>query len=286
MIAASSAYDGVVAESEEIGDDAESEVDPDEIEDESGEMTLGAIGFDGLEPTDFEEFCFDLLSEAGFVNVDWRKGTPRASSPADRGRDIVAQLERVEPDGHKYLETWFVDCKHYNRGVPPEALQGAITWAQAERPDTVLFMASGYLSNAAKDWLSNFEQTRPPFRTRAWEMPQIRRLLVQHMDIAFNHDVQTSSLRRVSEILKAEAKLGDALWYGRKPPKDVDPPADWDPEMVAGMRAAQEQMEQEYGIEWLYSHMDSDDNYSWGVLSGKISALRWVLGMEWDMLDS
>ena len=96
-------------------------------------MTLGAIRFDGLSPTDFEEFCFDLLVENGFVNVDWRKGTPKAASPADRGRDIVAHLERQDVDGHKYRETWFVDCKHYKRGVPPEALQGTIAWAQAER---------------------------------------------------------------------------------------------------------------------------------------------------------
>lgn len=80
-------------------------------------MLLGAVSFDALSPTDFEEFCLDLMSEAGFVNVDWRKGTPKESSPADRGRDIVAQLERRDVDGHQFLETWFVDCKHYTRGV-------------------------------------------------------------------------------------------------------------------------------------------------------------------------
>jgi hypothetical protein len=93
-----------VAEEEIEGD---VEVASDEIgDDDFGDVTLGATEFDGFTPTDFEDFCFDLLSEAGFVNVDWRKGTPRASSPADRGRDIVAQLERDEPDGHRYHETW------------------------------------------------------------------------------------------------------------------------------------------------------------------------------------
>jgi hypothetical protein len=66
---------------------------------------LGAARFDGLSSTEFEEFCFDLMSETGFVNVDWRKGTARDASPADRGRDIVAQLPRVDVDGHQYLET-------------------------------------------------------------------------------------------------------------------------------------------------------------------------------------
>jgi hypothetical protein len=26
--------------------------------------------------------------------------------------------------------------------------------------------------------------------------------------------------------------------------------------------------------------------FNWGMLSGKVSAIRWVLGDEWDNLDS
>jgi hypothetical protein len=36
---------------------------------------MSDISFDRLSSTKFEEFCFDLLSASGFVNVDWRKGT-------------------------------------------------------------------------------------------------------------------------------------------------------------------------------------------------------------------
>lgn len=42
---------------------------------EDSDTTLGAVRFDGLSPTDFEEFCYDLMPAAGFTNVDWRKGT-------------------------------------------------------------------------------------------------------------------------------------------------------------------------------------------------------------------
>jgi hypothetical protein len=172
-----------------IESDPESD-DPADADDDSQEDwedgMLGAVRFDGLSPTEFEDFCFDLMSETGFVNVDWRKGTPRDASPADRGRDIVAQLQHVDVDGHQYLDTWFVDCKHYERGVPPDAFQNTIAWAQAERPTTVLFIASGYFTNGAKDWIAQYEaNTHPPFRIRTWEMPQIRRLLTDHLDVAF-----------------------------------------------------------------------------------------------------
>lgn len=76
----------------------------------------GSISFANLDDTDFEEFCHDLLVELGFVNVDWRKGTPKKASPSDRGRDLVAQREQVDVDGHRRFETWFVD---YGRNRRP-----------------------------------------------------------------------------------------------------------------------------------------------------------------------
>lgn len=27
-------------------------------------------------------------------------------------------------------------------------------------------------------------------------------------------------------------------------------------------------------------------NFEWGMINGKLSAIRWVLGDEWDMLDT
>jgi len=38
------------------------------------DFALGSLDFEGLSPTDFEEFCFDFMAESGFSNVDWRKG--------------------------------------------------------------------------------------------------------------------------------------------------------------------------------------------------------------------
>ena len=41
-------------------------------------------------------------------------------------------------------------------------------------------------------------------------------------------------------------------------------------------------VERDYGKKNLGPWSD----FEWGMISGKLSALRWVLGDEWDMLDT
>lgn len=263
--------------------------DPDDFgshdEDEEALPLLSSVSFEGLDWTEFEDFCHDLLIELGFVNVDWRKGTPKQASPSDRGRDLVAQLERRDVDGHVYYETWFVDCKHYKAGVPPEALAGLTTWAQTERPAVALVIASGFLSNAAKDWLSQYEtNNHPPFRLRYWERPQLSDMISDNMDLAWKHGVSLSTLRPVADIIAAENEMYEKVWYGRKPQAGSDRARSLDPEIENRMRAIMTGVEAKYGEEELMRHVESD--FDWGMLSGKLSALRWVLGEDWDFLDT
>lgn len=135
------------------------------------------FSLDHLTSTEFENFCFDLLGELGFVNISWRKGTGLASSPSDSGRDIECKREITDVDGNKYFETWFVECKHYLEGVPPTKIQGVLSWAMAENPDKVLIIASNFLSNPTKDYLETYEQgNRPKFKIKFWEKPDIEKL--------------------------------------------------------------------------------------------------------------
>jgi len=238
------------------------------------------LDFDRFDPTGFEEFCFELMTQVGFVNVDWRKGTDLTTSPSDSGRDIVAQLEVADVDGARRFETWFVDCKHQKKGVPPRELQGLLTWANAERPDVALFMLSGFLSNPSKDNLKTYEsQNRPPFRIKYWERSTLERIVDGKDDFLrrFFFDLPRSE----GEILEAEQEFFDRVWYERSimlNHTSKDTPED----IREGMLRARTEIKDRHGAANLGPYSDFD----WGMINGKLSALRWMLGDDWDMLDT
>ncbi len=60
--------------------------------------------FDHLSPTEFEEFCYDLLVALGAAKINWRKGTGLKSSPADGGRDIECEFLMPEVGGEHRVE--------------------------------------------------------------------------------------------------------------------------------------------------------------------------------------
>ena len=91
--------------------------------------------------------------------------------------------------------------------------------------------------------------------------------------------------RLLGEIQKWERELFDRIWYQRtlnhfhelEHAKDMQGIARLTE--IAGPPMAR--VEAEYG-ETLGPYSD----FEWGMLNGKISALRWVLGAEWDFLDT
>lgn len=138
---------------------------------------MSSFSLDHLNETEFEEFCYELLRELGFFNINWRKGTGLSTSPSDRGRDIECQRMVADIDETSYLETWFIECKHYKQGVPPDKIQAAISWATSQRPDKLLIIASNFLSNASKDFLESYiRNNKPSFKIKIWEKPQLENL--------------------------------------------------------------------------------------------------------------
>jgi hypothetical protein len=232
-----------------------------------------------LTPVGFEEFCFDLLRRIGFSNLDWRKGTPKSSSPADSGRDIIAHERREDVDGSQFYDVWFVDCKHHKKGIPPTELQNALAWAEAESPSVLLFMASGFFSNPAKEYLEKYKQNRKPrFRIKVWEHPEIAYVVGGRRSLLHEYDLikEKHKIRSLHQIRKAENEFYDKIWYGRS---RID--SSMDKKLRQTILKAQRRIEKTYGKNNLYV-----DDFGWGMFSGKLSALRWVLGDDWDMLDS
>lgn len=120
------------------------------------------MDWDSLSPDDFERFVYSLLKALGFANVVWRRG------PADKGRDIDCQRHVSEPDGLTRLEKWCVECKHETRPVSVERLYSKLAWADADRPDYLLIVTSGSLTNQAREWLGKVQSGRP-YQMRIWD---------------------------------------------------------------------------------------------------------------------
>ncbi len=103
----------------------------------------------------FEELCFELIHASDFNNIQWRQGG------ADKGRDIQALKNSSNKIVGDFTETWFFECKRYTNGVPPEQLTSKITWADAEKPNHLVFFISSYLTTSCKDWIEKTKPTKP-----------------------------------------------------------------------------------------------------------------------------
>lgn len=91
--------------------------------------------------------------------------------------------------------------------------------------------------------------------------------------------------RTMAEIAEAAEEFVEKIWFDRhlllqyKVENGIETV---DPKIWKGALKAAEKMIQKYGEENLGPYSD----FEWGMLNGKLSALRWVLGEDWDMLDT
>lgn len=101
----------------------------------------------------------------------------------------------------------------------------------------------------------------------------------------YNESAEIFKERTAEEIHSIIDEFTDKIWYdrhqmlkrmGEKKQSKVDP------KIWKGALQAEKMLEEKYGIENLGPRGD----FEWGMLNGKLSALRWVVGFEWDMLDT
>jgi hypothetical protein len=96
-------------------------------------------------------------------------------------------------------------------------------------------------------------------------------------------DVDTP--RDEAEILAALDELLDKVWYNRHLAfrERVEAGEEQvDPGVWAGALRSARKVESHYPR----GELGPWDDFEWGMINGKLSALRWVLGDEWDMLDT
>lgn len=90
--------------------------------------------------------------------------------------------------------------------------------------------------------------------------------------------------RLLVEIQKWEQELFDRIWYQRKLNRIYELEDAEDSQGLARyMKIARPPMKR---VEAHGETLGPYSDFEWGVLNGKFSALRWVLGAEWDFLDT
>ena len=87
--------------------------------------------------------------------------------------------------------------------------------------------------------------------------------------------------RNWEEIREAEEEMFDRVWYERKL-VGMQPDGVESEHYRALSASGRAQVEAKYGVENLGPYTE----FEWGMINGKLSALRWVIGSEWDFLDT
>ena len=98
-------------------------------------------------------------------------------------------------------------------------------------------------------------------------------------------DTEGDEVRTLEDVLEAENMFFDKIWFDRHLSLEYrieQGMEDVNPEIWQGAMESARKVIEKYGEENLGPYSD----FEWGMLNGKLSALRWVLGDEWDMLDT
>jgi hypothetical protein len=122
---------------------------------------------------------------------------------------------------------------------------------------------------------------RPPFRIKYWEKPHLERMTRRKRSLLRKYDLIGIPERTVREILAAEEEFFDKIWYDRHLRSLAKAKTQEERLNHPGVEPAK-RIEEKYGKDQLGPWSD----FEWGMLNGKLSALRWVLGDDWDFLDT
>lgn len=114
--------------------------------------------------------------------------------------------------------------------------------------------------------------------------------LATHFGDDYREELEESDFRedprRLDEIQAAEQEMFDRIWFNRSLSHELRLDREGRGDEVVRLLAiagpGRRRVEEAYGA----ANLGPYDDFEWGMLNGKLSALRWVLGSEWDFLDT
>lgn len=188
---------------------------------------LYIIDLEKLEPREFENLCFELITQMGFQRVEWGKEF--------REIDVVATLSKKDPDGYEYKELWLISMGR--RAQVEEMLELAVRDSEyfihrllsrypedigelfskykirSDIPITVLFILQrqSQLPEILEHEFGRLERRlkeRPyPFniRVRWWDAQYLTNLIKQYPQISFKYFSEEARVK--SKYRKAPEEL-------------------------------------------------------------------------------
>lgn len=134
----------------------------------------------------------------------------------------------------------------------------------------------------------NTEEQLSFFEIRDKKLNKLTNMLEQLMDDYSSFKKWSDNdddARNESEVNVAIEELFDKIWYNRHQNlkyRILEEGEKIAPEIWKGALKAAKKVELKYGVE----NLGPWDDFEWGLLNGKLSALRWFFGDDWDMLDT
>jgi len=166
------------------------------------------VDLEKLDPREFENLCFELLTQMGFRRVTWGKGL--------REIDVVATLSKKDPDGYEYQELWLIsmgrrapvefllhiavrDPEHFIHRIIryPEAIKELSTKFRPDIPVTLLFilrtekMPVDLLEHELRRMERMLREKERPYpfmlRVRWWDSHYLTNLIQQYPQIGYKY---------------------------------------------------------------------------------------------------
>lgn len=104
--------------------------------------------------------------------IDWRTGT------GGKGRDIEARFKIKGGLDEEREELYFIEAKHFKKGVNWVHLSNAFTWAEKFKPSVLVIAVSSHLANNCRDEISAWEKNHSYIHVIRWKRKKIEELVL------------------------------------------------------------------------------------------------------------